>query len=231
MITKTQMKTAVEKVANDLDNKNNRITTLELKNELRNQFPAVLWNQYTTNGVNGVSDLFHELVGEGKFVSVGDNGTYQTYRSKNVQKATVALGEALNKASKKGTGTTAQVISSLNPLTKKNPTTTTGILSVSGSPITGAGKIPSNKISRTKALDLMKNNKGHFFTVQFIKQDGSLRTLNGQYVKGQNPSPLGFILVKEAKLMKSNAKEQIRNVNIQTLRSLKISGNSYSIKK
>lgn len=86
------------------------------------------------------------------------------------------------------------------------------------------------KITRTKALEMMKNNKGRFFTVTFVKQDKTERTLNGIYVKDQTPSPLGYIIMKEAKLMKSGAKEQIRNINLQTLKSIKIAGKTYQVK-
>lgn len=86
------------------------------------------------------------------------------------------------------------------------------------------------KISRVKALEMMKNNKGRFFTVTFIKKDGTTRVLNGIYVKDQIPSQLGYVLVKDAKLMKTKAKEQIRNVNLQTLATIKIAGNTYQVK-
>ena len=68
------------------------------------------------------------------------------------------------------------------------------------------------------------------FTATFVKKDGSKRTINAQYVKEQKDSALGYVLVKEAKLMKANAKEQIRNINVQTLSSLKIGGTVYSVK-
>jgi hypothetical protein len=86
------------------------------------------------------------------------------------------------------------------------------------------------KITRAKALEMMKNNKGRFFTVTFMKKDNTERTLNGIYVKDQTPSPLGYIIMKEAKLMKSGAKEQIRNINLQTLISIKIKGSTYQVK-
>lgn len=87
----------------------------------------------------------------------------------------------------------------------------------------------AKKISRKKALELMENSKGRFFTVEFVKQDGSLRLLNGQYVKDQKKSALGYILMKESSKLKANVKEPIRNVNIQTLKALKISGQVYKV--
>lgn len=88
----------------------------------------------------------------------------------------------------------------------------------------------SGKITRKKALDLMKNNKGRFFTVTFVKQDGTNRVLNGQYVKGQNPSPAGYVLVKESGKLKTG-QNPIRNVNLQTLKLLTIAGTTYKINK
>lgn len=86
------------------------------------------------------------------------------------------------------------------------------------------------KISRTKALDLMKNSKGHFFTVEFMKKDGSTRILNGQWVKNQTEMHLGYILVKESAKLKAKVKEPIRNVNLQTLKALKIDGQVYQVR-
>ncbi len=79
-MTKSTKKQLVLQVATAMCKLNNKLSTKELKIELRNQFPDEKWNKYD-NG-QGVSDLFHELVNEGKFVSIADNGTYQTYALK-----------------------------------------------------------------------------------------------------------------------------------------------------
>lgn len=90
--------------------------------------------------------------------------------------------------------------------------------------------IPSKKtISKTKALELMQNNKGHFFTATFIAKKGE-RTINCQYLKDQGRSSLGYVKVREAIKAKMNPKDSIRNINLQTLKSLKIAGHSYRVK-
>lgn len=85
-------------------------------------------------------------------------------------------------------------------------------------------------ISRQKALDMMANNKGHFFTAVFVKQDGTERTINCQYLKDQNSNPLGYVMVKEAQKMKDGV-NAIRQINLQTLRKLRIGGQNYNIRK
>ncbi len=204
-ITKQTMKDAVETVANQLMVRDGNITTLFLKNELRVQYPNVRWYQYTTGQTPGVSDLFHELVGEGKFKSIANNGTYQTYvpTGRTSGKKVQQLGNAIQKASAKQA---------------KKTVSTTGTVTA------------RRAISRKKALELMQNNRGHFFTVEFVKQDGSERKLNGQYVKDQKNSQLGYVLVKEASKLKTGDKEPIRNVNLQTLKTLKIGGTLYKVR-
>jgi Asp-tRNA(Asn)/Glu-tRNA(Gln) amidotransferase C subunit len=88
----------------------------------------------------------------------------------------------------------------------------------------------SKRISRSSALNMIENSKGQFFTVEFTKQDGTLRKLNGQYVKDQKKSNLGYVLVKESGKLKKGEKNPIRNVNIQTLKSLSIHSETYKIR-
>lgn len=128
-----------------------------------------------------------------------DNGTHRVYSDKN---------RVLPKVKVKATPKTAAKVATKPVVTAQ----TNGV-----------------KISRTKALDLMKNNKGHFFTVEFKKQDGTIRKLNGQYVKDQKNSGLGYVMMKESSKLKAKDKEPIRNVNLQTLRSLKIGGVLYKV--
>lgn len=85
------------------------------------------------------------------------------------------------------------------------------------------------KLSRKKALEMMKNNKGHFFTVTFFKKDGTLRTMNCQYLKDQDQIELGYVKVKEASKAKQGV-NAIRNINLQTLKTIRIAGNTYTIK-
>jgi len=89
-------------------------------------------------------------------------------------------------------------------------------------------KLKMQKISRTKAMDLMIGNKGYFFTAEFVKKDGEVRIINCQCLKDQDPK-LGYVKVKEASLMRSDPDKAIRNINIQTLKSLKIGGVAYKV--
>lgn len=86
------------------------------------------------------------------------------------------------------------------------------------------------RITRKKALDLMKANKGHFFTAVFTKKDGTLRSINCQYLKDQTNSDLGYVKVKEAIKMKLDPNDCTRQINLQTLTSLKIAGQTYKVK-
>jgi len=91
-----------------------------------------------------------------------------------------------------------------------------------------AAEIKTKNISRTQALELMKNNKGHFFSAVFVTKGNKLRTINGQWLKDQGPSDLGYVKVRETSKLKSG-KEAIRNVNLQTLELLKIAGKTFNV--
>ena len=89
--------------------------------------------------------------------------------------------------------------------------------------------VKGGKISRKQALELMKNNKGHFFTATFTKKNGDLRTINCQYLKDQTNIELGYVKVKESGKAKKG-ENAVRNVNLQTLSELRIAGAVYTIK-
>lgn len=86
-------------------------------------------------------------------------------------------------------------------------------------------KLPS--ISRTKAIELIKESKGRFLTVVFVEQDGSLRKMNCQYSANSKPSSMGYLLVKDVQI--KNGKNY-RNVDTRTLKSLKVNGVTYKVK-
>jgi len=90
-------------------------------------------------------------------------------------------------------------------------------------------KIKMTSISKTKACELMMGNKGHFFTAEFTKKDGELRVINCQCIKDQDIK-LGYIKVKEASKMRTDPDKAIRNINLQTLKFLKIGGVAYKVK-
>lgn len=116
-------------------------------------------------------------------------------------------------------------------------------LSTSGTTAPRVSNPPATtRISCRKALALMQNNHGHFFTAEFVKQeDGELRTMNCQYLSGQDIDPLGLVKVKEAaklkaynKLVKEGKtpkKDYIRSFNVQSLKTLSIAGQTYKIRK
>lgn len=103
--------------------------------------------------------------------------------------------------------------------------------SVKKHPKTGKSlpKVKVISISKTRAYDLMVGNKGYFFTAEFTKKDGKVRVINCQALKDQK-SNLGYIQVKEASLMRTDPDKAVRNINMQTLKFLKIGGSAYKIK-
>ncbi len=178
MLTKQFMKAAVLSTATKLLKANNTVSTLEIKNQLREDEPDFYWNQIT------VSSIMSELHNENEFTYV-DNGIYRIY--------------------------SIPVLSPVLKAVKAKITT------------------PSTRISRKKALELIKGNKGYFFTAIFTKQDGTERILNGQYLKNQKDNQLGYVLVRESRKMKIG-EPAIRNINLQTLKKLKIRGSQYTIR-
>lgn len=223
-MTVAERKAAVLKVAQDLCVPNNTVTTLELKLELRNRWPNIEWNKYYSGSIPGVSDLFHELVQEGRFKSVDDNGTFQTYADTSRPTPTK---EALKKVPvyTKQTKTVYTALSTAStptsiaaPKPKKDSTADKAIVSA-----------PVQRISRKKALQLMQDNKGRFFTVVFKKKDGTTRTMNAQYMKDQDQSVLGYVKVREASKLKTDPADSVRQINLQTLSQVKIGGSLYKI--
>jgi len=85
-------------------------------------------------------------------------------------------------------------------------------------------------ISKSKALSMMQNNKGRFFSVQFTKKsDKTLRTMNCQYLSGQTIN-LGIVKVKEAALLIAKDPNPVRSFDIHTVKRVSIAGNVYKIK-
>ena len=212
MITRNEMKIAVETVANVLASRIGRITTLELKNELRKTYPAVMWNQYDGNGVSGVSNLFHELVYEGKFYSVADNGTYQTYQPKTSVNNLVAQ---ITKANSK-----RRVKTPVAATSKPKAAIKAAVKKVTGS-----------KVSKSTALNMILNAKGQFVGATWIKQDGSTRTANAHILPkaSQKDLNMGYILAKDTNKARKNPADSIVRINIQTLKNFKIAGNTYKV--
>jgi hypothetical protein len=91
---------------------------------------------------------------------------------------------------------------------------------------------PSGTINKEQAKQLIKDTKGKFFTVTFIKKDGSERVMNARlgvkvYLKGgelpYNPDEKGLIPVYDVKT------GGYRMVNVSTIKNLKIGKNEYNV--
>lgn len=94
---------------------------------------------------------------------------------------------------------------------------------------TAPSKNYSSTITKSQALKMMMNNKGHFFTATFIKADNTSRTMNCQYLAGQVPDNKS-VKVREACLMKSGD-NAIRQITLDRLKELKIAGSTYKVRK
>lgn len=81
--------------------------------------------------------------------------------------------------------------------------------------------------NRNKALDMIRGNKGHFFTVIFTKlTDGTVRTMNCQYLSDSG----GYVKVRESNKLK-NGTNPIRQFDIETVKQLRIAGQDLKIRK
>lgn len=79
------------------------------------------------------------------------------------------------------------------------------------------------KISRKKAVILIEENKGKFFTVTFTKKDNTLRTINAVKKVGAI-SPAGYLNVYSIK------DKGYRNVDVRTISSLKLNNSIYKVR-
>jgi hypothetical protein len=87
-------------------------------------------------------------------------------------------------------------------------------------------------ISRNELVQKIKDTKGDFFTVTFIKKDGSTRVMNARfgvkkYLKGgelpYDPISKGLLPVYDVKV------EDYRMININTIISAKVGGEEYMV--
>lgn len=88
--------------------------------------------------------------------------------------------------------------------------------------------ISKTSIGRKQALELMRNNKGRFFTATFVNKENNLRTINAQYLKDQGTTDLGYVKVRETSKMKGE-ENSIRQINLQTLEELSIGGKTFKV--
>ena len=94
------------------------------------------------------------------------------------------------------------------------------------------------KISRAKAVSLIKDSKGKTISATFIKKNGEERMLNGR--TGVYKSPHAPLTGEGLKYTPSNyglvnifdmQKRAYRMVNINTLKELKVSGETYQVEE
>jgi hypothetical protein len=96
--------------------------------------------------------------------------------------------------------------------------------------------IPANNKGRM-IRDLLTNNGGRMFSVTFTKADGTERTITGNYghVKGQDGENTVAHIEKYVTVIlperDANGKVQRRNVNTETVKSLRINGVTFEIKE
>ena len=97
----------------------------------------------------------------------------------------------------------------------------------------------TKKITRSQAIDLIKDAGHAIFSVDFKKLSGDTRTINGRLgvkkgVKGTgnktNIKAMGFIRVYEQKKPNTNVKAGFKLVDSRTISGLRINGESYEVK-
>lgn len=199
-------------VARKLAIANNTVTTLEIKAELRKKFKV---NQQE------VSDAMNDAYLNGEFIFT-DNGTYRIYSLANSPIPTKKVNKTVVSTGRRGL-----VKGSAVALAAGKKAAATRAARKNGVAVANVVKKTSTSktkyISRTKALELMANSKGSFFTVEFVEKDGSARTLNGSFAKNQKQAHLGYVSVRENNKLKAGV-NPFRQVNLQTLQSLTING-------
>lgn len=86
------------------------------------------------------------------------------------------------------------------------------------------------KISKSKALELLKGSSGRFITILFTKANRKERLLNCTWVKDQKDNGLGVYIVRETKLLKSEKKDAwIKSFNVNNLKEIRVNKQSYKI--
>ncbi len=84
------------------------------------------------------------------------------------------------------------------------------------------GVIKTVKVSRTKMSELLKANSGKFVSIVFVKQDGTVRTINGKASAKDYFTPLGYIKYKDSK-------NNYKLVDPRTTQELHCSGVIYKV--
>lgn len=199
----TVRKGHVLRTAQRLLQPNNSVTTLEIKTALRKEQPGFYWDR---DFISTTMDEFAQL-GVFKYTF---NGTFRTYfdpvRPMQTKAVKTQPAPAATPAPKKAKASKAAKTAKIDKWST------------------------SSRISKSKALNMMQNNKGHFFSVQFQKKgDGTLRVMNCQYLPGQSVT-LGVVKVKEAALVRAKDPNPIRSFDLNTVKKISIAGKVYNVK-
>ena len=220
----TQMKKAVVTTAKALLVANNTVTTLEIKTKLRKDFAHFHWNQQT------VSNMMDELAKKGTFTYT-DNGTFRIYSDPKQPKRAAGKGVVVTAPTVVAPAVTIPVAK-----VKKTPVTKKVVKGGVVKTKTTKTKVVKNPLHNVKAISksaaeaLLLAAHGKFGSAEFVKRNSTLRKMNFKVLPGQTSSSLGYVKVidvalynkaKKAGKTKADAeKESIRNINLQTLKSL-----------
>lgn len=88
------------------------------------------------------------------------------------------------------------------------------------------------KVTRAAAATLIRNSKGRFFSVKFVKKNGEVREMNarlgvkkGVTGKGQSYNPAEHDLITAFDVVKEN----FRMINIATIQKLSTNNEEYEV--
>jgi len=168
------MKDAVLAVAKNLLKANNKVTTLEIKTELRRDYPYYFWDQQT------VSDFMSQLAGDGIF-DFTDNGIYREYRNSGTSVTPVVASKTVTQPKT----LTGAIRTGFRPR-KVTPAPVAQVVAKKrGRPR------KSSTLNRAQALALASNPS--FQSVTF--NDGTV--VNKQDIRRQKKSPYGYLTVSK----------------------------------
>lgn len=91
------------------------------------------------------------------------------------------------------------------------------------SPIVNHNPPIISNVSKTKLLEIIHTSKGRFFTVTWVKKDGSERTANGKVTEKKFQNKLGYIVLK-------TKKDEYKLVDPRTLKGALLNGVHYIVK-
>lgn len=186
----------------------NRITNLEIKNQLRKDFPDFSWKQ------EFVHDTMDNFYRQGYFIIADDNGTYRTYADPTYNPITVDAVIVDDTIAL----TDGQYTKAIDPTATQNDV-------VSDTTTNTVVDAVKTTIDANKALSLMQNNSGHFFTA-FVKENGNVEVLNCQYVRNrQDLNAPNSVVVK----LRKKAVDSFKTFELSNLTELSINKQSFVI--